>query len=79
MNDMITPIVFFCAFIHGEPNVCDGHTAIASHKLELVSTPTQCYIDAMEDASKSLHDFKEEHPNKETSFRIVCKRTGEKV
>lgn len=76
MLEYIIPIVFFCAV---DGSVCDGKTAIDRHELEQVTLPSECLMKATEDAAKYISDFNTQHPNKEMTFRIVCKRSTEKT
>lgn len=78
MNYLI-PIVFFCTFTPGENQPCDGKTALYNHKLHPVTTPMSCLMEGYVDAAQTAVEWKEEHPNKDIEFRVVCKRTEDKV
>lgn len=73
------PIILFCSIIGGEPNFCDGTTAIDRHEMNPVSTPTSCLMVASAYAAAHITLFQEEHPNKKLQYRIICKHSSEKT
>lgn len=76
LAEYIIPIVLFCAV---DGTVCDGKTAIDRHELEQVVLPSECLMKATIDAAKYISDFNTEHPNKEMTYRIICKRSSDKT
>ena len=74
--EYIIPIVLFCAV---DGTVCDGKTAIDRPELEQVTLPSECLMKATIDAAKYISDFNTEHPNKEMTYRIICKRSTDKT
>lgn len=78
MLNYITPIVLICSIVKGEPNVCDGNTALDRQELDAVNTPTQCLVAGTAAATNYIVDYEKEHPNKKLQYRIICK-TSDKV
>ena len=76
MLEYIIPIVLFCAV---DGTICGPITAIDRHELERVVLPSECLMKATIDAAKYISDFKTEHPNKEMTYRIICKRSTDKT
>jgi len=76
LTEYIIPIILFCAV---DGTVCDGKTALERHELEQVVLPSECLMRGNEDAAKYISDFNTQHPNKEMTFRIICKRSSEKT
>ena len=79
MVSWLTPVVFFCAFIPGENQRCDGHTALYKHELHPVATPMACLMEGYVNAAQTISEWKEEHPNKDIEFRVLCKRSDERT
>ena len=76
LTDYLIPILLFCAV---DGTVCDAKTAIDRHELEHVVLPSECLMRATEDAARYISDFNKDHPNKELTYRIICKRSTEKT
>ncbi len=84
MSNLLIPVVFFCALVPGEPQDCNGQTALYKHTLSPVTmkdgieieitTPSLCLEAGMVDAAKELKDFQEQHPNEKLDFRVKCER-----
>ena len=89
MISLLTPIIFFCSFVQGQTSVCDGKTALWHQELTPVyqmkvvenlppidvpiTNPMLCITAAYMYAIDEVNKFKDEHPNKDLEFRIVCK------
>lgn len=71
--NLIFPIVFFCAVVHGQPSRCDGQTALLHHELDAVNTPMSCLLEGTADATNYIVQFEKEHPSKKLEYRILCK------
>ena len=79
MIEWFTPVVLFCASIAGEPNICNGSTALDRHELDPVNTPMSCLMNGNMDAAAHITQFEQEHPNKKLEFRILCKHSSERT
>lgn len=76
MLNYIIPIIMFC--IPSE-SMCDGQTKFYEEVLDPVMTPSQCLVEGNTHAAQYLAKWREEHPNKDVDFRIVCKRSDQKT
>ena len=76
LTDFIIPIVLFCAV---DGTTCGPVTAIDRHELEKVVLPSECLMKATIDAAKYISDYNTEHPSKEMTYRIICKRSSDKT
>ena len=87
MNYLI-PVVFFCIF--DTHQVCDGHTAIYKHEISpvtvdkdglttVINTPMGCLMAGYQDVAREMDEIKKANPDKDLEFRVVCKRTDQRL
>ena len=76
MLGYIIPVIMFCI---PSDAACTGQTKFYEEVLDPVMTPSQCLVEGATHAAQYLGKWKEEHPNKEVDFRIVCKRSDQKT
>jgi hypothetical protein len=62
-----------------ESGVCNGQTMFYQEVLDPVNTPSQCLVEANVHAAQYMIKWKEDHPNKDLDYRVMCKRSDQKA